>query len=110
MHRAGLELNLLSRGCYGADVSKENIPTDPVVFTPDELRLLGDETFFRAKARIMKKMKAILEGVHGGLQRELKGVELLAPDGFNPAVCQFVKGEHLEIGRASCRERVYVLV
>jgi hypothetical protein len=71
-------------------------PADPVVFTPDELRLLGDQTFFRAKARTMKKMKAILEGVYGGLQKELKGVELLAPEGFNPAAHQFVKGEHLE--------------
>lgn len=77
-------------------MSKESPPTDPVVFTPDELRLLGDQTFFRAKAQIMKKMKAILEGVHRGLQHELKGVELLAPEGFNPAACQFVKGEHLE--------------
>lgn len=75
---------------------KESAPADPVLFTPDELRLLGDQTFFRAKAQTMKKMKAILEGVHGGLQRELTGVELLAPEGFNPAAHQFVKGEHLE--------------
>ena len=77
-------------------MSKESAPADPVVFTPDELRLLGDQTFFRAKARTMKKMKAILEGVYGGLQKELAGVELLAPEGFNPAAHQFVKGEHLE--------------
>ena len=77
-------------------MSKEDAPAKPVVFTPDEVRLLGDETFFRAKARIMKKMKAILEGVHCGLQKELKDVELLAPTGFNPAARQFVKGEHLE--------------
>jgi hypothetical protein len=77
-------------------MSNESVPADPVVFTPDELRLLGDEQFFRAKARIMTKMKAILEGVHGGLQKELKGAELLAPEGFNPGAHQFVKGEHLE--------------
>ncbi len=69
---------------------------EPVLFTPEELTLLGDEQFFRAKARIMKKMKAILECVYGGLQNELKGMELLAPEGFNPASHQFVKGEHLE--------------
>ncbi len=45
-------------------MSKESAPADPVVFTPDELRLLGDQAFFRAKAQIMKKMKAILEGVY----------------------------------------------
>ena len=71
-------------------------PIAPVLFTPDELRLLGDEKFFRAKARIMEKMRAILEDVYAGLQRELAGVKLLAPEGFNPEACQFVKGEHLE--------------
>jgi len=77
-------------------MSKESAPAELVVFTPDELRLLGDEKFFHAKARIMKKMRAILDGVHRGLQNELKGAELLAPEGFNPAAHQFVKGEHLE--------------
>jgi hypothetical protein len=71
-------------------------PSDPVLFTPDELRLLGDRQFFRAKARIMKKMKAVLEGVCDALQPELAGVTLLVPEGFDPAAHQFVKGEHLE--------------
>lgn len=31
-------------------------PAAPVLFTPDELRLLGDEQFFRAKARIMNRI------------------------------------------------------
>ncbi len=69
---------------------------DPILFTPDELTLLGDEQFFRAKARIMKKMKAILDGVYNSLQRELAGVALFAPEGFSPKSHQFVKGEHLE--------------
>src|SRR5437667_5425925 len=77
-------------------MSQESIPAEPILFTPKELTLLGDEQFFRAKARIMKKMKAIVEGVYDGLQRELAGVTLLAPAGFNPAAHQFVKGEHLE--------------
>ena len=77
-------------------MSQESIPAEPILFTPEELTLLGDEQFFRAKARIMKKMKAIVEGVYDGLQRELAGVTLLAPAGFNPAAHQFVKGEHLE--------------
>src|SRR5437867_6286217 len=77
-------------------MSQESIPAEPILFTPKELTLLGDEQFFRAKARIMKKMKAIVEGVYDRLQQELAGVTLLAPAGFNPASHQFVKGEHLE--------------
>src|SRR2546428_3826983 len=77
-------------------MSKERAAAEPVLFTPDELTLLGDTQFFRAKARIMTKMKAVLEGVYESLQRELAGVTLLAPAGFNPAAHQFVKGEHLE--------------
>src|SRR2546428_14027445 len=77
-------------------MSQESIPAEPILFTPKELTLLGDEQFFRAKARIMKKMKAIVEGVYDGLQRELAGVTLLAPAGFNPAAHQFVKGRHPE--------------
>src|SRR5207249_12207962 len=77
-------------------MSKERAAAEPVLFTQDELTLLGDTQFFRAKARIMTKMKAVLEGVYEGLQRELAGVTLLAPAGFNPAAHQFVKGEHLE--------------
>src|SRR3989449_4059207 len=77
-------------------MSKESAAAEPVLFTPDELTLLGDTQFFRAKAQIMTKMKAVVEGVYDGLQRELAGVTLLAPAGFNPAAHQFVKGEHLE--------------
>ena len=77
-------------------MSKEIAATGPVFFTPDELRLLCDEKFFRAKAQIMAKMKAVLDGVYRKLQQEMAGVDLLAPEGFNPASCQFVKGEHLE--------------
>lgn len=77
-------------------MSKENPPAHSVLFTPDELRLLGDRTFFRAKAQTMKKMRAVLDGVYAGLQDELRGVEFLSPHGFNPAAHQFVKGEHLE--------------
>jgi hypothetical protein len=65
-------------------------------FTSDELSLLSDSKFFRAKARVMKKVKAQLETLHGGLQEELRGVDLLAPEGFDAESYQFVKGEHLE--------------
>ena len=69
---------------------------DPDHFTPDELRLISDDKFFRAKARIMKKVRSTLDGLYAGLKEELHGVELLAPPGFNPEAHQFVKGEHLE--------------
>src|SRR5260370_4483733 len=77
-------------------MSNERAAAEPVLFSPDELPLLGDTQFFSAKAQIMTKMKAVLEGVYDGLQRELAGVTLLAPAGFNPAAHQFVKGEHLD--------------
>ena len=69
--------------------------TDPL-FTEDELRLIGDQQFFLQKARIMKKVRALLDGLHAGLQTEVAGVALLAPPSFNLKKCQFVKGEHLE--------------
>ncbi len=77
-------------------MSKESAAAGPILFTPDELTLLHDKQFFRAKAQIMTKMRAVLDGVYGGLQHELKGVKLVAPEGFNPEAHQFVKGEHLE--------------
>ena len=43
-------------------MNKERAAAEPVLFTPDELTLLGDEQFFRAKARIMTKMKAVWKG------------------------------------------------
>ena len=66
------------------------------LFTADELRLIGDEQFFRHKARIMKKVRALLEGVYAELQREVAGIDLLATPSLNLKKFQFVKGEHLE--------------
>src|SRR5438093_5587626 len=77
-------------------MNNRSAAAQPVLFTPDELTLLRDTQFFRAKARIMTKMTAVLEGVYESLQRELAGVALLSPEGFNPKSHQFVKGEHLE--------------
>jgi hypothetical protein len=65
-------------------------------FTPEEASLMGDQTFFPAKAQIMAKVRALLEQLHRELQEEISGTTLLTPDGFNPGACQFVKGEHLE--------------
>ena len=69
---------------------------EPFLFTPEELNLIAEEKFFRAKARIMKKVRATLDALYAELRNELNGVELLAPRSFNPKAHQFVKGEHLE--------------
>jgi hypothetical protein len=67
-----------------------------VLFTPDELRLLGDSKFFLAKAQIMKKVRRTLDELYGGLKEDLHDVKLLAPPEFDRGAHQFVKGEHLE--------------
>ena len=67
-----------------------------LLFTEDELRLIGDEQFFLQKARIMKKVRVLLDGVYAGLQSDVAGVNLLAPPSFNLEKYQFVKGEHLD--------------
>jgi hypothetical protein len=67
-----------------------------LLFTEEELRLIGDEQFFLQKARVMKKVRALLDGLYAGLQTDVAGVNLLAPPSFDATKCQFVKGEHLE--------------
>lgn len=68
----------------------------PDLFTSDELALIDDETFFRAKAAIMQKVRSTLDAIHASLQAELDGMDLIAPVGFDLSACQFVKGEHLD--------------
>lgn len=58
--------------------------------------MLADRRFFPAKARIMAKLRRALEEIQAGIKAELSGAVLLAPEGFDPARAQFVKGEHLE--------------
>ncbi|MGH7259440.1 MAG: hypothetical protein ACREI9_02010 [Nitrospiraceae bacterium] len=72
------------------------MPDDPTLFTPDEIALVADMKFFRAKAAVTPKVHALLEAVHAALKQELAGVALIAPSGFDPDKCQYVKGEHLE--------------
>ncbi|MER3423352.1 MAG: hypothetical protein C4293_09125 [Nitrospiraceae bacterium] len=69
---------------------------DSSLFTSGEITLIADEKFFLVKARIMKKVRGLLDDLHVGLGKDLEGVELLAPVGFNRKKFQFVKGEHLE--------------
>ncbi len=68
----------------------------PITLTPDEMNLIADEKFFRAKAQVMRKVRGLLDGLYAGLKEELAGVALLAPPGFDGENHQFVKGEHLE--------------
>jgi hypothetical protein len=67
-----------------------------ISLTAEETALVADAEFFHAKAGIMTKIRAQLEEVRTALREELAGAELLAPPGFDPTRCQFVKGEHLE--------------
>lgn len=69
---------------------------DPTFLTPEEIALVADDKFFRAKAAITPKVRAMLEAVHDVLKQELAGISLIAPPGFDPDKCQYVKGEHLE--------------
>ncbi len=64
--------------------------------TADEWRVFANHEFFLKKAAISAKLKRTLEQLHLALQRELSTHPLLAPDDFDPAAVQFVKGEHLE--------------
>ena len=65
-------------------------------FSSKEVACFANTEFFRTKAKITLQVRQILEELHGHLKSELIGRELLAPQGVNLEVVQFVKGEHLE--------------
>ena len=64
--------------------------------TADEWRGFANHEFFLKKAVTSAKLKRTLKQLHLALQSELPAHPLLAPDGFDLAAAQFVKGEHLE--------------
>ncbi len=66
-----------------------------ILFTPGERNLIQDTHFFKTKAVITKKVKQMLEQIHAALREELAHTTLLAPEGVDIEVGQFVKGEHL---------------
>ncbi len=68
----------------------------PFVFTDEEARLLADAQFFRKRAAITTKIRAMLEVTLRALQQELVGLSLVVPPDFDPNLHQLVKGEHLE--------------
>lgn len=70
--------------------------TSDQAFTPDELALIADREFFRAKATVTSKVRQTLEVLHRAFHGELTGAQLVTPPGFDMTRCQFVKGEHLE--------------
>ena len=76
--------------------SHSPISMDLPQFSLEEIALLTDEEFFRNKAAISKKIRNLLHHLHAGLQEDLHTMSLITPTGFDPARCQFVKGEHLE--------------
>lgn len=68
--------------------------------TDEEAALVADAQFFRKKERISAKVRVQLDATYAGLTEELRRTSLhaslIAPQGFNPRMHQFVKGEHLE--------------
>lgn len=61
-----------------------------------ELRLVCDREFFRAKAVITEKIKAMLIELRQRLAAELDPARYVAPEGVDWTVGQLVKGEHLD--------------
>jgi hypothetical protein len=70
--------------------------TMPLQFTQDEAALMADQNFFLAKARIMEKVRRLLEATHVTLNEEVVAASLATPPNFDPTNRQFVKGESLE--------------
>jgi hypothetical protein len=68
----------------------------PSEFTNEEAALMADQHFFLAKAQIMAKVRRLLAATHVALKEEVASTVLVTPPDFNPANCQFVKGEALE--------------
>lgn len=71
-------------------------PSHDLSLTPDELRLVADGDLFRAKERIILKVRALLTELQHGLQEDLGRSALLLPPDFDQGKVQFVKGERLE--------------
>ena len=57
---------------------------------------MADQNFFLAKARIMEKVRRLLEATHVTLKEEVVAASLATPPNFDSTNRQFVKGESLE--------------
>ena len=71
-------------------------PSQDSSLTPAELTLVADGELFRAKERIILKVRDLLTELQAGLQEDLGRTTLLVPPGFDPSKMQVVKGERLE--------------
>ena len=69
---------------------------DPFQFSPEEVALVADTSFFRSKATISQKVREYLGQLHEVLKDELREQSLILPSQCNLDKFQFVKGEHLE--------------
>ncbi len=69
--------------------------THLVYFTPEEKSLIQDTRFFETKTIVTQKVKTFLHQLQPALIQEVDLKSLLAPEGFDSKVFQYVKGEHL---------------
>lgn len=69
---------------------------DDPCLTSEELRLVADGDLFRAKERIILKVRNLLTELQVGLHVDLGQSALLLPPGFDSGKMQLVKGERLE--------------
>ncbi|MFQ5949366.1 MAG: hypothetical protein ACE5J1_01615 [Nitrospiria bacterium] len=67
----------------------------PIYFTPEEHALIQEIHFFETKVIIAQKVKTLLQQLQLDLKKKITATHFLAPQGFDPEDCQFVKGEHL---------------
>ena len=58
-----------------------SIPSHDGFLTLEELRLVGDRDLFRAKERIILKVRDLLTELQAGLQEDLSRTALLVPHG-----------------------------
>lgn len=82
--------------CFLELLASVAFPLQNRSLTPDELVLIADGELFRAKERIILKVRDLLTELQSGLREDLGRSTLLLPPGFDPAKAQFVKGERLE--------------
>ena len=71
-------------------------PSQDSSLTPAELALVEDGELFRAKERIILKVRDLLTELQAGLQEDVSWTSLLVPPGFDPSKMQVVRGERLE--------------
>ena len=82
--------------CFCELLASVAFPSQHQSLTPAELTLIADGELFRAKERIILKVRDLLTELQAGLQEDLSRTSLLVPPGFDPSKMQVVKGERRE--------------